>query len=361
MTLRVLYAVNCGLPDRDYRVIYAASSARCSVTFALPSRPASVPEERYRRLGFSEGLGWRDAGNALRLAQLLVRHRHELDVAHFYSTKLLLLGPVLARLAGVRSVITVTGFGRAMSRTGPAYRVLRVVYLLLFRVAVRLSSAVLFQNTSDLEATAGRLPGARAKMSYIGSAVAMPVQAGKDYAGPLVVLLVARVMPAKGVDDFLAAARELASPGMRFVLVGGSSRGCEALQREVEAADAAGTISYLGRLEGDALLAVYRAAHVLCFPSRHEGLARVMIEAGYAGLCPVAYDIPGNRDLVVDGTGLLLPPGDRSELVRALRRLAEDRRELARRAAAYQSHVARSFGMDSYRARMDAVLEGLIA
>ncbi|HSR23574.1 MAG TPA: glycosyltransferase [Candidatus Eisenbacteria bacterium] len=361
MTLRILYAVNCGLPERDYRVIYAASSARCSVTFALPSRPASVPEERYRRLGFSEGLGWRDAGNALRLAQLLVRHRRELDVAHFYSTKLLLLGPVLARLAGVRSVITVTGFGRAMSRTGPAYRVVRVVYLVLFRVAVRLSSAVLFQNTADLEATAGRLPAARAKMSYIGSAVAMPVQADKDYAGPLGVLLVARVMPAKGVDDFLAAARELAAPGLRFVLVGGPSRGCEQLQREVEAADAAGTISYLGRLEGEALLAAYRAAHVFCFPSRHEGLARVMIEAGYAGLCPVAYDIPGNRDLVVDGTGLLLPPGDRSALVRAVRGLAEDRGELVRRAAAYQSHVSRAFGMDTYRARMDAVLEGLIA
>lgn len=361
MILQVLYAVNYGLPDRDYRVVYAATSARCSVTFALPSRPSSVPAERYVRLGFGEGLGWRDVDHALRLALLLFRRRRQIDVAHFYSTKLLLLGPLLARLVGVRAVVTVTGFGRTFAGAGVGYRILQWVYLLLFRLAVTLSSAVLFQNMSDLEDTMRRLPSARPKMSYIGSAIAMPMQTGKNYEGPIVVLLVARVMPAKGIEDFLEAARELAGPGLRFVLVGGSSPGNTQLQREVEAAAAAGTISYRGRLEGDAVLAAYTTAHVFCFPSRGEGLARVMIEAGFAGLCPVAYDIAGNRDLVVDGAGPLLPPGDQRELIRALRALAEDRAELQRRASAYQAHVSRRFDMATYGARMDAILDRLAA
>jgi glycosyltransferase involved in cell wall biosynthesis len=360
-TLSLLYAVNYMLPEHDYRVVYARTTTRCTVSFALPVRPAGVPAQRYHRLGFTEGLGWRDVGHAVRLAQLLLSQRGRLDVAHFYSTKLLLMGPVLARLAGVRPVITVTGFGRTFSAHGPGHRLLQLVYLLLFRLAVRLSSAVLFQNTADLEDTARRLPSARHKMSYIGSAIDMPVHTGKSYAGQLQVILVARIMPAKGIQDFLAAAHEVAGPKVRFVLVGAASKGAERLQREVEQAHADGVIDYQGRLTEQPLREQYGASHILCFPSRGEGLARVMIEAGFSGLCPVAYDIPGNRDLLVEGTGVRVPAFDQQELVAAVRRLCDDREELRQRADAYQRHVTTSFDMRTYRDRMDLLLDGLSA
>jgi glycosyltransferase involved in cell wall biosynthesis len=49
------------------------------------------------------------------------------------------------------------------------------------------------------------------------------------------------------------------------------------------------------------------------------------MEAMAAGLPVVVSDIPGNRDLVVDGeSGLLVPPGNKSEFARRTRRLFDD-------------------------------------
>jgi glycosyltransferase involved in cell wall biosynthesis len=82
----------------------------------------------------------------------------------------------------------------------------------------------------------------------------------------------------------------------------------------------------------------------------------VLLEAGLNGLCPVAYDIAGTRDLVPTGTGHLLPLGNVDGMEQALRALRDDRTELMRLATAFQNHVWLEFGMDAYRQRMDALL-----
>jgi glycosyltransferase involved in cell wall biosynthesis len=49
---------------------------------------------------------------------------------------------------------------------------------------------------------------------------------------------------------------------------------------------------------------------VLLSPSAYEGQSNAILEAMAAGVPVIATDIPGNRDLVIDGeTGLLVPDG----------------------------------------------------
>jgi glycosyltransferase involved in cell wall biosynthesis len=65
--------------------------------------------------------------------------------------------------------------------------------------------------------------------------------------------------------------------------------------------------------------------------SEYEGLPNVVMEAMSHAVPVVATDIPGNRDLVVDGeTGYLVPLGDRAGFARRTNKLLEDR-DLARR------------------------------
>lgn len=66
---------------------------------------------------------------------------------------------------------------------------------------------------------------------------------------------------------------------------------------------------------------VYAATDVLLLPSRSEGMPAVVIEAGLSGIPVVATDVGGVGDVVRPGrTGELVPEGDASQFVRAIRR-----------------------------------------
>jgi glycosyltransferase involved in cell wall biosynthesis len=361
--LRVLYVANKALPPSDYRMAYGRESRRAEVTYGLPGPVDGVPPERFVRVDLREGMGVRDLLPLVKLFAYLRRNRRRLDLAHFYSTKLVLVGPLLARLAGVRSLVTVTGLGRTFSEPGAAYALLRRVYLRLARASLGRSEAFLFQNSGDLRWLAERIPEHAGKMSYIGSAVSVPQTGDRDYdAQPLGVLLVTRVMAAKGVDDFIEVARRLRGGRFRFVLVGPPSVGEDALMGRVRAAAAAGELEYRGELAGEALYGEYRRAAVFYFPSRYaEGLARVMLEAGFFGLCPVACGIVSNRDLLAEGRGFMLPAGDVDAAAGLLERLEASRGVLRANAEAYRDFVRGAYTQEAYNRRMDALLGSLFA
>jgi glycosyltransferase involved in cell wall biosynthesis len=76
----------------------------------------------------------------------------------------------------------------------------------------------------------------------------------------------------------------------------------------------------------DDMPAIMAAAHIVCLPSTYgEGVPKVLIEAAASGRPIVATDIPGCREIVVDGkTGFLVPPGNPEALAHALERLARN-------------------------------------
>ena len=63
----------------------------------------------------------------------------------------------------------------------------------------------------------------------------------------------------------------------------------------------------------------------LCLSSRYEGQPNCILEAMSAGIPVVASDIPGVRDMVVDGqTGFLAPVGDQVAFAKAIKKLLDD-------------------------------------
>lgn len=358
----IVNVVNFPLPAGDYRVDYARMRAEhLRVMFVIPVTPAGIPDDDVVLLPFGEGVQARDALTYFRLLAFLLRSRAHIDLVHFYSTKHILIGPLLAATARIPCVVTVTGFGRVFSSEGLRHRAARAVYWALFRMATRLSKRVLFQNTADLSTTVARLPRLAAKSHYVGSATASVAPQQRDRgSGALRVVHVARLLPSKGVEDFVRVAGALRDDPVEFVLVGGRSDDYPATAELVERAAREQWLRYLGRLDSTAVAQVYDDADVVFFPSYGEGMARVMLEAGMRGLCPVAYDIPANRDLVVPGRGHLLPLGDTAGAVDVLRRLAVDRDRLDADAAAYREHVQANFSMAAFAERLDEVVRPLL-
>lgn len=352
--IRLLYVVNKQLPEGDYRIVYGQQSELCHVVFAMPGKPRNLPKARFVAMNFREGLRPAYLAEFGRLFAYLRRRRSEFDLVHLYSTNLILLGPLVARLAGVPSMITLTGFGRTFTSTQRKYRLLQPIYWALLRVAASLSRAMLFQNHADMQALAARFPTLAERFYYAGSAISMRIVQDKSFTtAPLRVLLVARLMPDKGIEDFLQVAELCYQDGIEFVLVGPPSLGFDALHATVQAYHTRGVITYLGELDARSTHSQLAMAHVFFFPSHGEGMARAMLEAGFALTCPIAYDIAANLDLVSDGKGFLVPFGRSTDVKAILQKLDADRTLLEKQARAYQDHILTHFTMDVFTERMD--------
>lgn len=360
--MNLLFVANKILPPNDYRLAYARRTRQAFVRFALPNRPTGLDEDRFVRVGFTEGLSALDPYHFARLYWYLRRCRSGLHLTHFFSTKLILFGPVVARAAGMTSVITVTGLGRGFASTTFAYRAYQRLYRILMAASVGASSTVFFQNSGHLRLFQEWFPGHSWKFVLVGSAVTDDRSSHEKRfdASTLHVIHVARLMPSKGISDFISIAMRLASPTMQFHLAGPLSAGYKDEASQVRTAADSGVITYWGDLEREQLHELYTRAHILFFPSYGEGLSRVMLEAGLYAICPLAYDIHGNQDLVSPGRGFLVPAGDLGRAEQCLSDLASHRHRLAANGYAYRNHVRECFGIDTFVAKMDRAMSTLL-
>jgi glycosyltransferase involved in cell wall biosynthesis len=90
----------------------------------------------------------------------------------------------------------------------------------------------------------------------------------------------------------------------------------------------------------------------------NEGMPGVLIEAGMTGLPVVTTDVPGARDVVVDGTtGLVVPVDDFDALVRATRTLVDDPMLRDRFGAAARARCETRFSLETSLRLWQALLE----
>jgi glycosyltransferase involved in cell wall biosynthesis len=130
----------------------------------------------------------------------------------------------------------------------------------------------------------------------------------------------------KGILHLVEAAKLMRGRGLEFEvhLVGDvDPRNPTTLQREdLQALEESGPVKWLGHRSDVASL--LGKADIFCLPSYREGLPRSLVEASAAGLPIVTTDVPGCRDVVVNGlTGYLVPPQDAEALAEALTRLVD--------------------------------------
>lgn len=277
----------------------------------------------------------------------LMRSRRP-DVVFAYTIKSVIFGLVAAAIVGVpRRYALITGLGYAF--TGPAAgkrRVIRAVASTLYRTALKRATKVFFQNPDDaaLFREMGLLPAGLPVVIVNGSGVDLEqFRPAPLPSGPMRFVLVARLLSAKGIREYAAAAaivRE-AHPEVEFHLVGGFDSNPDAIpQREVEAWQRTGTLICHGEV-GD-VRPHLAAAHVCVLPSYREGTPRSVLEAMAMGRPIITTDAPGCRETVIDGeNGFLVAPGTIEPLARAMERFVAEPK-LARRMGRQSRKLAES-------------------
>jgi len=142
-----------------------------------------------------------------------------------------------------------------------------------------------------------------------------------------IVLLPARILWDKGIADFVEIANRMKSyeVNVRFVLVGDpdphNPESVSILQLEEWLEK--GVVEWWGHKEE--MQNIYQQAAIVCLPSYREGLPKSLLEAASCALPIVTYDVPGCREVVIDGiNGFLVPLKDEHALLNAIKKLLDD-------------------------------------
>ncbi|GAA2032843.1 hypothetical protein GCM10009819_16120 [Agromyces tropicus] len=166
-----------------------------------------------------------------------------------------------------------------------------------------------------------------------------------DPARPLRVAFVGRVIPEKGPDVLLRAAKQLARDDVEFLVVGshGFARDAALSGYEQELrrlSDESGArVRFEPFVDREALPALLRDLDVFVVPSRWPDPCPLTAGEGMASGVPVVASRIGGLPEVVGDAGLLVPPDDPDALAAALARLADDPEERLRRAVASRAHA----------------------
>ena len=250
-----------------------------------------------------------------------------------FTVKPNIYGSLAAGMLGLKVVNNISGLGTAFLRPGP----LNWLVSRLYRLALRRSSTIFFQNSNDLDLFVGQGLARPGQARLIpGSGIDLerfrPQAMPSVESGPFRFLFIGRLLRDKGLVEYAEAARLLASrwPNAECAILGfaGSDNRSAVPIAEVERWQAEGIVTYLG--ETDDVRPFITEAHCVVLPSYREGLPRSLLEAAAMARPMIASDVPGCREIVSDGvTGFLCEarsPGSLARAMEAMLRLDEAER-----------------------------------
>lgn len=263
---------------------------------------------------------------------VLVLYRLRPDIVHCASPKGLLYGGLAARIIRCQSlVLAVSGMGSLF--TGQSYGLqawIRRFYLVLAKIVYKHSNLrVIVQNPDDRSFLVHAGFVAASDIELIpGSGVILdkyidlPIN-GRDS----LVVLAARLLKDKGVEEFAEAARAIRASGCcwRFALVGTADYDNPSAipEHRVRAWVDEDVLEWWGHC--DNMREVYAKASIVCLPSYREGMPKVLLEAAASGCAIVTTDAIGCRDAILPGkSGDLVPVADSQALTKALLDLIDD-------------------------------------
>ncbi|WP_326564285.1 glycosyltransferase family 4 protein [Micromonospora peucetia] len=129
------------------------------------------------------------------------------------------------------------------------------------------------------------------------------------------VLFAGWVIPAKGVEDLLAAWNDIETTGWELVVAGPGERG---YLEQIRPSSPEPAVTFLGELGGQELLELMAGCEVFVLPSHSEGFPNVILEAMALGRPVVATDVGAVGEMLGDGCGVVVPPHEPDRLAAAL-------------------------------------------
>lgn len=233
------------------------------------------------------------------------------DLVLTYTIKPNIYGGIACRSVNVPYAVNITGLGTAFQRDG----ILKKMVILLYKIAVKKANVVFFENTLNCqEFVNNKIVNEKQTCVLNGAGVNLEEYPISEYPDrdEIRFLFIGRVMKEKGIDEFLAAARQMREQysNVFFDIVGPMEDDYrEVIQQSVDLS----IIEYHGFQEDVRPFIVNCNCFVL--PSYHEGMANTLLECGAMGRPLITSRIHGCLEAVEEGkSGFLANPKNVEEL-----------------------------------------------
>lgn len=256
--------------------------------------------------------------------------KHKIDIALCFTIKPNIYGTYAAKLAGIKSICTVTGLGYVFYYDSFANSIGRFLY----RIAYLMSDGFYLLNKYDYNLFFRRMvsPGEKSGVIYgsgIDTAHFTPDFCKHlrlpDHKG-ITFIMIARLLIDKGTYEYAEAARIVKQqyPESTFILLGdfdpNSHEGVEKTDLETWVKE--GIIVYKGYMKE--LRPEICQADAVVLPSWREGISRVLLEGLAMGKPCITTDAPGcNETVFHEETGLLCEVKNPRSLADACIRMIE--------------------------------------
>lgn len=218
------------------------------------------------------------------------------DIVLTYTIKPNIYGGIVCRISRVPYIMNITGLGTAVENKG----LLQKITLFLYRLALRKSKCVFFQNEENKQFISERAYINKSRL-IPGSGVNLEYYSLLDYPEDETVnfLFVARVMKEKGIDQYLEAATVIKAkyPKTKFHILGFCEQDYEGKLNDLQDK---GIIEYHG-MQSD-VRKFYKQSHCTVHPTYYpEGMSNVLLESSGCGRPIITTDRSGCREVVEDG------------------------------------------------------------
>lgn len=280
-------------------VICVASSAKFNEVQSIEKIADLYVDYPVSRSGLSPV---RDIQTLLYLLRYMYRYQPKYVLA--YTIKPIIWGGLASRYANITSFYAmVTGLGYAFQKGGFAKNSLNSLVKFLYRVALKKSKGVIFQNRDNMQVfiDEGIVPQEKCFLVN-GSGVDLSHYQISPLSAKPHFLLIARLLGDKGIREYAKAAEIVKQqyPEAVFELVGPEDPSPDGIKLdEVNKWVSSGAIEYSGATTDVRPFIENCSIYVL--PSYHEGMPRTVLEAMAMGRPILTTDVPGCRETVVNG------------------------------------------------------------
>lgn len=235
------------------------------------------------------------------------------DVVLAYTVKPDVYGGIVCAITKTPFIPNITGLGKGLDEKG----IVQKLTIELYKKAVKKAKCVFFQNDSDraffdsnhiVYPKGVTLPGSGVNLKKF---VPLPYPKEEE---PIRFIYVARVMKAKGIEQFFEAAHEIKKsyPDVEFHVCGYCEEDYKAAIKEKALS---GEVIYHGLVDDVKLYE--EKCHCVVLPSFHpEGVSNVLLEGAACARPLITTDHAGCKETVTDGvTGYIVRQRDSNDLI----------------------------------------------
>ena len=250
----------------------------------------------------------RDLGFVLQL--FLILRQTGAQTCLFFTAKPNIFGGFCASLLGLHYINNISGLGSVFIKNG----FLSKVMILLYKLALKKSSCVFFQNRDDRDLFLQKnivkseqtklLPGSGVNLQKFQPTLKIK----KIDQETFTFILISRLIKDKGVIEYIEAAKLVSKLhfGIQFKILGflGVQNPTAISTQQMNEWQQLQFVSYLG--EANDVRPFIEESDCVVLPSYREGTPKVLLEAAAMGKPIITTDVPGCREVVEDQlTGFL--------------------------------------------------------